>query len=184
MENKFDLTDKKNWGSGPWQNEPDTETFNYKGYTCYIIRNIKATGCLCGYVQLPINHPLVAKAKRSYMDLDKYIKVHGGITYGQQAIAKETGEENYYIGFDTGHLGVGGDLSPKMSALLKMGKEMHDDDLVPLSLIKNLEFLIGNRIDDFLPIETYKDINFVRNEIKKMVDQIELLPKGKIKRGK
>lgn len=47
---------RSDWGPGPWENEPDEETFEAHGLECRVRRN--QAGALCGYVILPVLHPL------------------------------------------------------------------------------------------------------------------------------
>jgi hypothetical protein len=49
---------KKQWGPGPWQDEPDEAEWvnEATGYKCRILR-VPHTGSLCGYVVVPETHP-------------------------------------------------------------------------------------------------------------------------------
>jgi len=51
---------KKQWGPGPWQDEPDELFWRdaATGLPCAIVRNTEVSGCLCGYVGVPPGHPL------------------------------------------------------------------------------------------------------------------------------
>jgi hypothetical protein len=148
-----DLRDKKKWGDGPWQTEPEEEGFEYKGYWCSMIRN--SFGAWCGYVLLPEDHPF--SKLESHLDIDN-IEVHGGITYGQNVTLEENGRKGYMIGFDCAHYG----------------------DYIPTQKITN-DFL-KQECPSWPQLESvtehediYRDIEFVRNEIKNMVDQIVVI---------
>ena len=91
------------WGDGKWVDEPDLEEFEYEGFKCIIERIYmwdkeklvgEFGGHLCGYVQMPKDHPLFSVEENS-LDLE----VHGGITFDKKL---ENGER--WIGFDCAHL--------------------------------------------------------------------------------
>jgi hypothetical protein len=68
---------KNSWGAGPWQDEPDRLEWRdgSTGYIC-LIRRSEFGGHLCGYVGLPVGHPLVGK------DLEKIdARAHEGLDY-------------------------------------------------------------------------------------------------------
>jgi hypothetical protein len=64
--------DKQTWGDGPWQTEPDLAHWldADTGYACLVMRN-QLFGHLCGYVGVPMQHPL---AWRPY---DDYVPYNG-----------------------------------------------------------------------------------------------------------
>jgi len=68
--------DRKSWGPGPWQDEPDRLEWEYKGFPCLIVRNNDVSGAWCGYVALPPGHRYFEKP---YDEID--VAVHGGLTY-------------------------------------------------------------------------------------------------------
>lgn len=76
-----------------WEAEPDYKEFKYKGYQCEIKR-IEMFGYLCGYVHIPLSHPVYGK---KYHDID--IECHGGLTYSN--IDYQT--KDMVIGFDCAH---------------------------------------------------------------------------------
>lgn len=91
---------------GPWASEPDHVewTDTESGLECRIVRHPGA-GHLCGYVQLPADHPWHG---RDYDDID--VEVHGGLTYAQDRFPRQDDPgPGWVIGFDCAHLG---DLSP------------------------------------------------------------------------
>jgi len=139
----------KNFGPGPWQNEPDK--FNWvdesTGLDCMIVRNLDL-GNLCGYVGVPLNSKL---AGIDYQELD--IDIHGGLTYAsncQDLICHESNKEVYWFGFDCGHYG---DLIPE---LLKYAKP--DRDYLNL-----FEYAI------------YRDFNYVKLQVTYLAQQLKTL---------
>lgn len=52
----FPHFNKRDWGKGPWLNEPDKLQFSKCGYPCLVLRN-SSLGSLCGYVAVPPGHP-------------------------------------------------------------------------------------------------------------------------------
>lgn len=86
-----------------YQDEPNVLAGVHRGYPWAIIRTPNLH--LCGYVQVPKEHPLYQKP---YNDFE--VSVHGGLTYASEADAPLSG---YWIGFDCAH---SGDLSPGLSS--------------------------------------------------------------------
>jgi len=124
------------------RNEPNFETFQYKGYKCLIKRN-PDLGNLNGYVGFPYGHRFYKKG--NICDDFDDIEVHGGITFAN--FWEDQKDGLWYLGFDTAHY----------------------MDLCPFMAMRDREFgIIYSQMDT-----TYKDIEFVRNEIKQLVDQIE-----------
>lgn len=81
------------------------KTFQYYGYTCVII--FGDLGFRCGYVGVPIWHPLY---KVEYYDIDKAIDVHGGLTYSGGLVDYPIESEAlWWFGFDCGHCWDGND---------------------------------------------------------------------------
>lgn len=137
------MIDKTNWPDGPWKKEPDEYDFMYKDYECCIRRGPRGT--LNGYVIIPNDHPSFSK------ELD--IKVHGGITYDEKGKERKLGKKVRIIGFDTAH----------------------SEDIVPVKLVPKEQLCIDLHDLFFGGSEeepTYKDMEFVQNQIKKMVDQL------------
>ena len=119
--------------------EPNTETFEYKGYKC-LIRRTSHGGNLNGYVGLPKGHRFYEK---HYDDLN--IDCHGGLTWGD--FWKDQNDDLWYIGFDTAHSG----------------------DYLPFEQMFNRHRVGWSWLGEN---ETYRDINYVRQECKNIVDQI------------
>jgi hypothetical protein len=88
------MTDK------PWETEPDHLLTEAHGYVCEIKRN--GMGALCGYIYVPLDHPVVAVVRNGG---DDGLRVHGGITFYDER------DGMYVFGFDCAHAG---DMSPMM----------------------------------------------------------------------
>jgi hypothetical protein len=108
------MRDKKLWGPGPWQDEPDQLDFMIEGYLCQLRRG--QMGGWCGYVLVPEGHPWFDNRPRAYADA----QVHGGISYGQRTCAScdaQVGAQ-YSVGFGYMHAG---DYCPVLAAVLHHG---------------------------------------------------------------
>ena len=71
--------DKKDWGPGPWQDEPDKIQWQDEatGLACLMVRH-PTLGHWCGYVGVAEGHPFF---KKEYNDIDEDLNVHGGLTF-------------------------------------------------------------------------------------------------------
>jgi len=131
--------------------EPSFLDFTYKGYACRIIRNL-AMFYLLGYVALEKNH-----AFYNVSDYDMNISVHGGVTYASLnrpgAVVKDT-MTNKLCYIEVPHRN-----EPKDAWWIGFDCA-HAVDAIP-----ELPG-ISNRMD------TYKDIEFVKTELREMVDQL------------
>jgi hypothetical protein len=120
---EYRTTDKTEWGDGPWLTEPDKIQWKDEatGLPCLIVRNVRVTGALCGYVGVAEGHP---DFEKGYNDVA--VEVHGGLTFADFCTpdADETrsichvpgpGEPDHvwWLGFDCSHAG---DVSPAMEA--------------------------------------------------------------------
>jgi hypothetical protein len=139
------------FGPGPWENEPDKVQYydSEFDFTCLIVRN--HMGSLCGYVGIPEGHPLYGKDYSSF----PFIEVHGGITYsdfcqksGHICHIPFPGEPDnvWWVGFDCSHAW---DVVPQLQKTL--------NDFGRPELLR----------DGF-----YKDIDYVKNEIKDLCRQL------------
>ena len=155
------------WGEGPWIDEPDKVEFEYRDHLCQILRpTLPFAGHLCGYVRV----------SQDIVDIDSNMwEVHGGITFvinqKKYALQKEKKEkinpseadlkptplvakgrdpeedwEGNWIGFDCGHWA----------------------DLIP----KQKDYEIRNLFGEFCEERTYRTVEFVTEELKRLVDQI------------
>ena len=90
---------------GPWSADPDLVIWNGPLMPLMqVIQRNQKLYILCGYVELPPNHPLKKDGERVSFT------VHGGITYAGHLQTMTVGSyEKYFVGFDCGH---GGDFIP------------------------------------------------------------------------
>lgn len=102
--------DKRTWGPGPWQWEPDEFYAEFYGFHCYASRHLRQ-GNWCGYIELPSEHPWYGDYYGEHYD----IEVHGGLTFGDWASHISDG---FLFGFDCGHVG---DFKPASDALWSSG---------------------------------------------------------------
>lgn len=145
------VIDKSEWPSGPWMHEPDRVVFSYAGFRCFILR-APTTGALCGYVAIPSHHPLYGLEQE-----DVELSVHGGLTFWEvqgalvQDAALYSEEDVRWAGFDCSHFG---DYSP--------------------GLFTSRAHAQGYALPPPPSSYTYKDIDYVRREVCRLVDQIAL----------
>jgi len=153
--------DKRAWGEGPWQGEPDRVEWREGNKVCLVKRH-PAHGHFCGYVGLQRGHKLYGKGydeAHDFMEID----VHGGLTYAgpcEEAAGREPRElichvpepgeshNRWWLGFDCAHFM---DLSPK--------------------LIKDLKEW-GSFIEGAHAKDVYRDIDYVMDEVKRLADQL------------
>lgn len=139
----------------PWLTEPDREEFEHLGMPCILNRN--AHGAWCGYVAVAPGHPYHGKG---YDDPD--VEVHGGLTYANDIchMSKEGEPDNvWWFGFDCNHCydycpSADKAKDPKVREAYKTG---------PMAAF-------GDRWNQE---EVYRDINFVRDETKKLAEQLK-----------
>jgi hypothetical protein len=102
--------DRTGWPSGPWDDEPDSETWvdETTEFPCRILRT--DLGHLCGYAGVPRLHPYFG-ADYNCDDILWRLDAHGGITF-----SGSFADLPYYwfFGFDCAH---SGDLVPRMVML-------------------------------------------------------------------
>jgi hypothetical protein len=152
----------KHWGPGEWVDEADFCEFIHKGYHCMILRNaawdghkkdILSLGNLCGYITIPKDHPWygVDFFKEGRPDVD----VHGGITFNEG-----DDEGHFWIGFDCGH---SGDVVPSN---IEMKEKMREEIISKYG--EKFGICLSNS-----PIfrKSYKNINYVVNQLKSLVEQ-------------
>ena len=137
---------RKDFGIGPWMNEPDKANWTDKEteLDCMIIRNAEM-GNLCGYVGIPLNSKLI---KLDCNDIE--VNIHGGLTYTGRCggdICHEAEEEVYWLGFDCAHYL---DITPGMNSIPSFNYPFD----------KNL---------------TYKDFNYVKSEVESLAKQLKAL---------
>lgn len=104
------------WDDGEWANEPDEYQFEHMGIKCIVKRTAAFEsnyincfgGHLCGYIQIPENHPWY-----NANPFEIECNIHGGITYGQME------EDGYWIGFDCAHYN---DICPSVEKMRKQSR--------------------------------------------------------------
>ncbi len=109
------VADRTGWGAGPWDDEPDYETWRtavgYPAIARRVGRNF--AGHWCGYVAVPPGHPW---HKQGYDDIrtaeGEWPDVHGGLTYAEfcnpkagvcHVPAPGEPEDVWWLGFDCAH---------------------------------------------------------------------------------
>jgi len=161
-----DFKENSSWGEGEWLTEPDMLAQikgEYKGYPYILTRNFG--GSWCGYVAVDGSCDWILVDKYSCLD------VHGGVTWSDHRLPWEENEniETFWIGFDCAHYH---DYSPRHEKILEQTGEILGDPYKALAeqqqkLKANCPVAAGfwNR--------TYKTLEFARNEIESMIDQID-----------
>lgn len=127
--------------------------FQNDNYRCVIKKN-PYLGVWCGYVELPESHPVYQQEYELLHTLD----VHGGITYSAFGIPG-TYLKGWWIGFDCGHAG---DFIPCIESIneILLLKGMPE-----ITSIKNI-----NKT-------TFKDQDFVKQELIQLVNQLKEMEK-------
>lgn len=148
---------KEQWGNGPWNQEPDEEEFEYKGYNCLLRRS--PWGVWCGYIHIKLPSKIYKGEEEDSYDFD----VHGGITLAQ---TWETNDGKILsLGFDCGHFS---DKKPiDILSYTDFIIKNIDDAFIKKKLLDN-----NSKIKEMYENRTYRTIDFARNECKKLVDQI------------
>ena len=137
------------------KSEPSRESFNYRGYKCLIIRHPEFLH-LCGYVGIPEGHKYY---KKHYDEVP--LEVHGGLSFSD--FWEDENDGLWYLGFDTGHAW---DLSPGMHRRNEPTKSKYWIDGV------EHEYVERDLGEELMKNETYRDIEYVRLQCKKMVRQL------------
>lgn len=135
-------------GHGEWLDEEDYLEFIYNGITCRVIRGFFHGG-LCGYCIVPQGHKYFGVG---YNDIP--YDVHGGLTYSE---FDDEEQKIYVIGFDCAH---SMDISPALEVLNEKRRQI--SNLFPERFHKNTIFS-----------PTYKNMEFVKNEVQALADQIK-----------
>lgn len=138
---------KKNLPDGPWMNEIHRLEFKHEGLDCLINRN-PSLFVWCGYVGVPKGHALYGT---HYDDVN--VDVHGGLTFSREChgyVCHQANNEVWWLGFDCAHMG---DLMPEMMSAWRM------------LLLNGLSF-------DAEVSRGYKNIDYVREETKRLAEQI------------
>lgn len=120
----YTTTTRDNWGSGPWDGEPDKVVWVDQATGLDAMARRGPMGAWCGYVGLPDSHPLhgvdydecPAGCGKSYCEHSAVIvmEVHGGVTFAgrcQVGADPATGlchvsdRPVWWLGFDCAHWG-------------------------------------------------------------------------------
>ena len=111
MRREYRTHDKRDWGPGPWQDEPDKIQWKDEitGFPCLMVRN--HSGAWCGYVGVAEGHPWFGKF---YDDVEAH--AHGGLTFSGHCQVEpdpargvchipEPGDPDnvWWLGFDCSH---------------------------------------------------------------------------------
>lgn len=123
--------------------------FQYKGHDCICV--FTRNGYRCGYVSTTL--------RRHYDDFD--IDCHGGLTFSGALPEAYEPKEAFYIGFDCGHCDDG--LDTKLA---------YEYGLIDETEREYFEESFG-----YLSDYPVRDVDYVENECKKIVDQLEELEK-------
>lgn len=136
----------------------------YKDYEYLIVFN--GNGFRCGYVALTETHPTYTHAN-TFPDFD----VHGGVTFFDYPhlidIFLPHPCTDKWIGFDCGHLGVGGDLSD-----LQLIKKYFNGLCHQVEFMEKMELYNPKLKSLEFNIRSIKSIEYVENECKKLIDQL------------
>lgn len=123
------------FGEGEWVDEPDFVEFEYRGFFCQVKRYTNDDfGCalyggnLCGFVEVPKDHPYYQK---NYDDIP--MVAHGGLTFSGMD------HERFFIGFDCAHRN---DLVPFYRKFLLSIFSSERINNITKTTYKNVEFCI------------------------------------------
>jgi len=147
---------------GPWFTEPDRVEFKNLGYDCLLSRS-PFSFAWCGYVAVPKGHSAFG-LHYDHADLED-IRVPGGLTYSKEChehICHEADEHSdpvWWLGFDCAHCY---DVTPGSEASLKA-----------------ITGEIRKCPADYEV--TYKDMNYVREQVLSLATQLKLLEEIKAK---
>jgi hypothetical protein len=150
-------TKLERFGDGEWIDEPDRIDFEHRGINCLILRN--GFGALCGYCQIPEGHKYHGK------DPDNIpYEVHGGLTFA--GAFERIASMDYWIGFDCNH---SQDLTPSVEVMKKTVEKCI------LRRRQHLEIEMVNillKANEIKRPSTYKNIDYVAAECRKLAEQI------------
>lgn len=135
----------RDYGEGPWVDEPDRVEWRSQGLPC-LVRRVEGVGHFCGYVGVTEGHPLYGK------DADEVrgMRVHGGVTATHACDERgachvpEPGEphEVWWIGFDCGH--GGHDVMPFMLSPRHPMAIKQDDPMFKGCEYRTVQYAITN----------------------------------------
>ncbi len=148
---------KKN---GPWTDEPNKLNFEYRGFFCSIRRH-DTYGHLCGYVLVAKHHPYFLRDR----DAMGGIIVHGGVNLGEflrredrLSLDKSIGEDDEEFALWCQKKGM----DPSNTPFWVIGFSCdHEQDLIPYG--------------DNPRSATYRDIEYVEEQVKLLAIQLKLI---------
>jgi hypothetical protein len=138
------------------------ETYVTKeGYNTAIV--LKAPGYYCGYIGVTRSNDLYGK-KIKYIDSNTNLTIYKGVTYADKDISYPVpGVLLWWIGFDTIHAGdkINYDIVLKNSFF-------SDNTKKAIKEMKNIMETVEIKTNS-----TFKDINFIRNELNNLSKQLK-----------
>jgi len=123
------------------ENEGNEKDFEYKGFKCHIRRvNPEYTGHLCGYLEIPLNHPVYGMDYNEIEEFYDYgLPAHGGLTFASEV------DNAYWIGFDCAHLGDVCPAYPRGERNLKCSGDTYKTmNYVEQNIKEIIDFIEGN----------------------------------------
>ncbi|MFB5619504.1 MAG: hypothetical protein ACE5RC_00025 [Nitrosopumilus sp.] len=156
------------FGKGEWLDEPDQLEFTYNEFNCYIKRPF--SGNLCGYVEIPEDNIFYNRECFKCYELYEKVSVHGGITFSDFIFDEERQKKIFFVGFDCAHLGDYVPLVEKYKIQNLNHKKFRNE--IFKNVTKKLEKLEKLEKDILNGEKTYKNIEFVTQELESLVDQI------------
>lgn len=132
-----------------WKTEPNSLEYMNEEFHCLILRHPEFLH-LCGYVGIPKEHPLYLVNYISDDNPIDELECHGGVTFTGNNL-KGMKEDFWYIGFDCAHYM---DYQPGLDKILSS-----------IPTFTESSTLFGQKV--------YRDIDFVKNEITSLVEQIK-----------
>lgn len=177
--------DRNNWGDGPWTSEPDAIywTDDETEMPCLIWRG--HLGQLNGYVGVDGDHPYFG-LDYDQIDMIDCTGAHGGLTFAGSArrdlpfrvhpkhrVQKKWNKRwsvsalgLWWFGFDCAH---GGDYTPGLMSINRLVESKMPEHLRDLR--------------KHLPLEIYRDVAYVRNEVAQLAAHLAPSP-GVVRRRK
>lgn len=151
--------DKKNWGDGEWQYEPDFMEFKYKGYHCSANRD-DSTGTWGGCITLPQYDKYHDKKLQSQLKAHGGLLIHGNNKRKRLVFLCCNPFEDFY---------------PTNNAIIMVLKQMAQDEEHFYELLQNFKSQLPDGSTMFakdFDKGTYKNVAFVVKELKALVDQL------------
>lgn len=152
--------DRTGWAPGPWDGEPeDRVDWEHAGLPCFALRHLDF-GNWAGYVGVPPGHPLYGAAAE---DSGLAVCYSAACSPPICHVPKPgTSDEVWWFGFDCAHAW---DITPGSDAFLRFiaGSMPEQDRQAILRVISD---------DDRFIRRTYKTIDYVRERVNAMAEQL------------